>query len=82
MSLFMPASAYVFWSQLAAATRPRWETKKHFLVLSSAVFVLNYFMKPSMEAVTQLRALDLAKLMAPRLTGADEFRVMVMAWLE
>lgn len=46
------------------------------------MFVLNYFMKPSMEAVTQLRALDLAKLMAPRLTGADEFRVMVMAWLE
>ena len=29
-----------------------------------------------------MRGLDLARLMAPRLTGALEFRVIVIAWLE
>ena len=77
MSLFIPAKAYVFYSQFAAATMPLYEIKKHFLVLFSVV--LNYLINPSIEAVTQFNGTDFDKLMDPWLTAVDVFNVMVIA---
>ena len=56
--MFIPASAYEFCPRAQAAVNPLYETKKHFLVYRSAV--LTCLIKPSIEAVTHIRAFTVA----------------------